>query len=120
MDKTQLIYNPILEPQLRKKRPDTLILVGDEKVYFEVITPNTCEAMKKAYSEMRSLTHRIRNEYVGMDVNIKLLTDLNTNISDSILAYLKTISPSKKNTHKISDIAHLLQIRCLSSVNKTT
>ena len=101
----KLGYNPILEPQLGKKRLDALILVGGEKVYFEVITPDTCDAMKTAYSEMRNLTQRIMKENTGMDVNIKLLTDLNTSISDSIIAYLKTLSPSTENTHIMPDIA---------------
>jgi len=101
----KLGYNPILEPQLGKKCPDALISVGGEKVYFEIITPDTCEAMKTAYSEMRSLAQRISKENTGMDVNIKLLTDLNSGISDSILAYLKTLSPSTDNTHKMPDVA---------------
>ncbi|MBN2295526.1 MAG: hypothetical protein JXM70_24060 [Pirellulales bacterium] len=101
----KLGYNPILEPQLGKKCLDALISVGSEKVYFEIITPNTCDVMKTAYSEMQSLTQRIMKENTGMDVNIKLLTDLNPSISDSILAYLKTLSPSTENTHKMPDVA---------------
>jgi hypothetical protein len=101
----KLGYNPILEPQLGEKRLDALISVGGEKVYFEVITPETSDVMKTAYSEMRKLTQRIMKENKGMDVNIKLLTDLNTSISDSILAYLKTLSPSTENTHIMPDIA---------------
>ena len=101
----KLGYNPILEPQLREKCLDALITVGGEKVYFEIITPNTCDVMKTAYSEMQSLTQRIMKEYTGIDVNIKLLTDPNTSISDSILTYLKTLSPSAENTHEMPDVA---------------
>lgn len=101
----KLGYKPELEPILNGKCLDTLISVGGEKVYFEIITPDTCDVMKTAYSEMRSLVQRISKENTGMDVNIKLLTDLNPSISDSILAYLKTLSPSTENTHKMPDVA---------------
>ena len=74
-------------------------------MYFEVIAPDTCDAMKTAYSEMLSLTQRIMKEKKGMDVNIKLLTYLNTSISDSILAYLETLSPSTEKTYKIPKVA---------------
>ncbi len=101
----KLEYNPILEPQLREKCLDALISVGGENVYFEVISPDTCDAIKTAYEEMRGLTQRIIKENVGMDVNIKLLTEPNTSISDSILAYLETLSPSTENTHKMPCVA---------------
>lgn len=101
----KLGYEPELEPILNEKCLDALISVGGEKVYFEVIAPDTCDAMKTAYSEMRSLTQGIMKIKTGMDVNIKLLTDLNTSISDSILAYLETLSPSTENTHKMPGVA---------------
>ena len=61
----KLGYNPILEPELGGKCLDAVVSVGGEKVYFEIVTPLTCDVMKTAYSDMRRLTQRIIKENAG-------------------------------------------------------
>jgi len=101
----RLGHSPLFEPELKGKNLDALISVGGEKIYLEVTAPEQCDEIKAAYSEMSNLSEIIMEKYKGMDVSVYLLTDPDTGIADTILSYLKGLTPSPEDTHEISNVA---------------
>lgn len=71
--------------------------------------------MKTANSEMQNLAQRIMKQKSGMDVNVYLLTEPDSQKSDSILNYLEKLIPSAETVYKMPDVA-LIKFDAVASV----
>lgn len=73
-----------LEPHLLGKRLDSVISIGQEQVFVEVIAPETSEAMKDAYAALREVGEAIVERRVGVRVEVLAAADPRSRMRDVV------------------------------------
>ena len=105
----KLGQTPELEPTLNGKRLDTLVYVGNEKVYIEVVTPDQSDVTNQAYAAMQGLAMKLTEQNAGTNVDVYLLTEPSPNISSTILDFVGSLTLSA--TDVVQEIPGVAYVR---------
>lgn len=104
----KLGYNPELEPVLKGKRLDALVYVGEEKVYTEVVTPESSSVTKQIYRAMEVLANKLVEQNPGASIDVYLVADLTFEVSNAILSFIRALPPAASDViHELPSIAYL-------------
>lgn len=68
-------FEPVLEPELAGRRPDTLVKVDGLPVYCEVTAPELSEALQSVYESLAAATSRLMSSAVGFRTDVYFLSE---------------------------------------------
>ena len=86
---------PHLEPTLNGKVPDTKIVFFGKEIFFEVIAPETSEAIKSAELEMQEFALELLNIIHGKRIEVFLLQDISIEIREKVKQVVKQFQKPK-------------------------
>jgi len=89
-------YQPELEPPLLGRVLDAVIEVESHPIYFEVISPEISDAIRKELALMLDLANELEKENLGSHLELFLTDEIDAVVSDATLKFARATSFSAR------------------------